>query len=252
MHHWSIIDAIYIYDGTIEGLLTAIYKCFEEKTIPKQIMLEEEYIGNLFDQPLFIESNTDKSNYLLNAIQSKISDLTLYYVYTAFLSGDINRATSIMKYVIYAFKYGRNINYMKSLDCVIEIQRICKNVTGEAHRFLGFIRFRELSNAFLYAEYESDNNILGYLAEHFRKRLKQEIWMIHDKKRDLVALYNRDKYVIVDATTLDISLLENSHEDMYLILWKDYFKNISIKERENKRCQMHFMPKKYWKYLPET
>ena len=40
-------------------------------------------------------------------------------------------------------------------------------------------------------------------------------------------------------------------EAVYQKLWKGYFKNIAIKERENKRLQMQFMPKKYWKFLKE-
>ena len=31
-----------------------------------------------------------------------------------------------------------------------------------------------------------------------------------------------------------------------------FFKTISIKERKNPRCQMQFMPKKYWKNLLEV
>ena len=37
----------------------------------------------------------------------------------------------------------------------------------------------------------------------------------------------------------------------YQELWKMFFKKISIKERKNPRCQMQFMPKKYWKDLIE-
>lgn len=252
MHNWSIIERTYLYDGTMEGLLSVVHKCFEEKQIPEDVKIREEYVGNLFDQPLIIDTDFNKSSDVIHQIETKISNLTLYYLYTAFLSCDQNKSNTIVRYLIYAFKYGKNINYMKSLDYVIEIQRISKNVKGEAHRMSGFLRFRELSNKFLYAEYESDNNILHYLAEHFSARLKMEIWMIHDKRRDIVALYNRTEYIIVDASSLDIAVFENRKEDIYLQLWKEYFKNISIKERTNKRCQMHFMPKKYWKYLPET
>ena len=29
------------------------------------------------------------------------------------------------------------------------------------------------------------------------------------------------------------------------------FKTIGIESRKNRRCQMNFMPKKYWKYIIE-
>jgi probable DNA metabolism protein len=252
MHHWSIIDTTYLYDGTLEGLLNVVYVCFKDKQIPRQITFEEEYMPNLFELPRRISTNYEVASEVIQKIRSKTSGFTLHHVYYAYLSCNLLKEETIVHYLVYAFKYGSKINGMKSLDSVIEIQRICNAVKGEAHRFLGFIRFRELTNGFLYAEYASDNDILHILAEHFSERLKQEIWMIHDKKREQVALYNRTKFIIVDASTIDISTIENSAEDVYLTMWKQYFKTISITERENRRCQRSFMPKKYWQYLPET
>lgn len=252
MYHWSIVEEVYLYDGTLEGLLTIAYKCFKEKKIPIDVVEEKEYIQNLLDIPVVVPTNLDDSQYIVNMIRDRISDFTLYYVYTAFLSGNKKKELPILHYIIYAFKHGKRVNFMKSIDCVIEVQRLCQNVKYEAHRFSGFIRFAQMSNNFLYAEYESDNDILEFLADHFSSRLSQEIWMIHDKGRMRIALYNRKEFIVVDSTTMDLSMVENEKEDEYLKLWKDYFKNIAIKERENKRCQRSFMPKKYWKYLPET
>ena len=40
-------------------------------------------------------------------------------------------------------------------------------------------------------------------------------------------------------------------EQKYQQLWKLFFKTIAIQERKNARCQMQFMPKKYWQDLIE-
>jgi len=42
-----------------------------------------------------------------------------------------------------------------------------------------------------------------------------------------------------------------SSEIAYQELWKLFFKTIAIRERTNSRCQMQFMPKKYWQDLIE-
>lgn len=252
MHQWTIIDTTYLYDGSIEGLLTVVYTCLEKKEVPRGICTSKEYVVNLLEEPELISTDFIKSSKVLTMVEKNFSNAILYHMYTAFLSGGKAKSKVIVYYLIYAFKYGNTINYRKSIDCVVDIQRICRNVFGEAHRMYGFLRFTELQNHFLYATYESDNNILEYLARHFKNRLQQEIWIIHDKKRKQVALYNRQKYIIVDASTMDFSMIENNHEDAYLLLWKEYFKRINIKERKNARCQRQFMPKKYWQYLPET
>ena len=252
MHNWSTVEEVYLYDGSLEGLLTIVYKCFKEKKLPSDIVEENVYVENLLNTSILIETNFNDATYIITMIRKRISDFTLYHVYTAFLSGNKEKELPILQYIIYAFKHGKRVNYMKSIKCVIEVQRLCQNVKYEAHRFTGFLRFQQMSNTFLYAEYESDNNILTFLGEHFSSRLRQEIWMIHDKTRMQIALYNRKRFIIVDSRTMNLSNVERGVEDEYLRLWKDYFKNISIKERENKRCQRSFMPKKYWKYLPET
>lgn len=252
MSNWTIINNTYLYDGTIEGLLTIAVKCFKEKEIPERIQVEADYIVTLLEKPLLIETRLEDSSWMIQCIIKKASEFTLYHVFTAFLSGDKEKENIIIRYLIYAFKYGWCINGMKDIEWVLEIQRICKNVKGEAHRLTGFLRFKQLSNNFLYAEYESDNDVLEFLAIHFKARLMKEIWMIHDIGRKKIALYNCKEFVIVDSSTIDITMLEEDREDQYLKLWKEYFKNISIKERENRRCQMHFMPKKYWKHLPEV
>ena len=43
----------------------------------------------------------------------------------------------------------------------------------------------------------------------------------------------------------------SSEELLFQALWKNYFQTIAIKERENLKLQMKFVPKKYWKYITE-
>jgi len=47
MHNWTNLDVIYIYDGSFEGLLTIVFKCFEEKAVPKNIVIADNINNNL-------------------------------------------------------------------------------------------------------------------------------------------------------------------------------------------------------------
>ena len=46
------------------------------------------------------------------------------------------------------------------------------------------------------------------------------------------------------------ALLEEG-EDFYQKLWKLYYKQITIQERKNLRLHRQFLPRRFWKYLPE-
>lgn len=48
-----------------------------------------------------------------------------------------------------------------------------------------------------------------------------------------------------------LEIKNNEQEENIKKLWTTFFNTIGIKERRNKRCQMNFMPKKYWKYMTE-
>ena len=57
MSNWRILNNTYIYDGSLEGLLSVVCYTLELKVIPNNIIREEKYIDNLLEIPLFINTN---------------------------------------------------------------------------------------------------------------------------------------------------------------------------------------------------
>lgn len=43
-------DVIYVYDGSFEGLLTAVFDSFESRELPCSIVAEDEFVPTLFLQ----------------------------------------------------------------------------------------------------------------------------------------------------------------------------------------------------------
>ena len=75
-------------------------------------------------------------------------------------------------------------------------------------------------------------------------------FIIHDKNRNLCFIYNNKDYRIISSENIKLPYTTSS-EIAYQELWKLFFKTIAIRERTNSRCQMQFMPKKYWQDLIE-
>ncbi len=251
MYNWRIINNTYIYDGSIDGLFTIIYQCLKNKKIPKEVIFEAKYQDNLLELPIYINTDLKQSAKMCHLI-NKISRFALNNICVSFLSENEDKENIILKYTISLFKYGQKYVHMSNNNWVIALNRLSKRVFGEAHRLKGFLRFKKIKDNILYADIEPENNVIEFLAKHFKQRLKNELWLINDKKRNIAALYNKKEYIIVNSVELDLhKLIDNKDEENYQKLWKDYFHNISIEERKNLRCQMNFMPKKYWKYLIE-
>lgn len=250
MFNWDIINETHVYDGTFEGLLTIVFNCYINKCIPINICSEKNYKLNLFDIVQNIQTDYSKSKRIFDGIVKNISYDTLYNSYYAFLSNEKNREISIVKYILNGFKIGPKIDTMISIDFVFNVHSMRKRMLFESHRLKGLLRFIEIENNLFYASIHPDNNVIENLGHHFINRLPTQNFMIHDKNRNIVFLYNTKEYKIVDASTLEIPKI-SENEKKYQELWKTFFNTIAITERKNSRLQMQYMPKKYWQDLVE-
>lgn len=240
----------YIYDGSFEGMLTAIYEAFNNKEHLQEIVAEREFLPRLFINKRFIKCNPAKAEKVYQAIGAKISHEAQRYIYLNYLSGYPERGIWIYRYLHLGFKKGKNINLYLSQPDVLQIHKTARQVLFERYRLLGLARFKQLKRDIYYASIEPDHNVLALMAPHFVGRLADQNWIIHDLKRNLAAVYNRQDWVITDFDLTDL-LYISGEEKSFQNLWRDYFKNISVTERENPRLQRQYMPKRYWKHLTE-
>lgn len=241
----------FIYDNTFEGLLTSIYEAYYTQNKPDEIVSEKEFIPNLLSEPIYINTDIEKSQKVEKAIKEKISTNALNNIYFAFLSEIEGSSTKIYTYIKLGFKLGSEIDEHIYKDEIRVIHEYRRKVLLERHRFHGFVRFKEY-DGFLYSKIEPDHNILHLIVPHFISRLPNEKFIIHDIKRNIGAVYNGEKWDLFDLE-LDKSksIPSSSKEEEYDKLWQEYFKTIAIKNRENPKVQKGYMPVRYWKNLNE-
>ena len=123
-----------------------------------------------------------------------------------------------------------------------------RQVGNEAHRFLEFVRFRELKNGVLFSEIVPKNRILSCIADHFSDRFPLENWMICDKRHNECVIHRvRYHWVLVKDREWDQEIRErfSESEKEFARLWTGFFDSISIPERENRMCQMNHLPLRY-------
>ena len=250
MSNWKLINTTYLYDGTFDGLLTIVFDSYSYKTLPQKIVPEEKYVENFLDKTQYIDTNYEKSKRVFDGINKNICYEALYNSFYAFLSDGKNKEINILKYLCDGFDLGPKINTMLTISYVFSVINMRKRALSECHKLKGLLRFMEIGENLYYAPIHPDNHIIEPLGHHFMKRLPTQNFIIHDKNRNICFLYNTQEYKIIDSTNLTI-LDMTKEEQKYQELWKLFFKTIAIQERKNARCQMQFMPKKYWQDLIE-
>lgn len=244
------MNNIYIYDGGFISFIALVVELFKNKIIPDDIKLYNSYDKSLFDTEIFIKVDNEKEN--IKLIKTKLSKQALYGIYNVFLSSNKNKEMIIYKFLISYFKYGNKVFNMRRIDSVNELINISKYVRGEAHKLKGFLRFKKMKNNFYYAEVSPINNVIGILSLHFSRRLKEDNWIIKDTEREIYAIYDKKNiYYLTSEEVIELNLDITEDEEFFKDLWKTFHKTIGIKERENRRCQQNFMPKRYWKNMLE-
>jgi len=241
---------VYLFDGSFEGLLTCVFEAYASKELDVSIQSRDVYTPSFLDTVREIKTDMGKFERVYSSIPKKISARAQEIVYRAWLSEDKDAPDLIFHFLKTGYKIGGRVtDYLQDpkISRIIDLDR---KVGREAHRFLGLLRFKEVSEGIFYAGYEPDHNITVLIAPHFTMRLSMQPFIIHDKKRNISAVFDGKELVFTDRVPR-IGDEKTVSEDEYAALWKAFFKSIAIKERRNSRAQMQFMPKKYWKNLTE-
>ncbi|HPF85818.1 MAG TPA: TIGR03915 family putative DNA repair protein [Aminivibrio sp.] len=240
--------AVWTFDGTFNGFLCLIHESSRRKERPEGIL------GGGKNQPFLFETvptETDEglAASVRTALAARLSRRVLTEGYYAFLSAMPGREMAVYRYFALAWTAGPGAAGLLADERVRTVHEAGRAVSRERHRFLGLLRFSELGGV-LYAPFEPEGDILPLVAGHFARRLGGERWIIHDTGRSKAAVYENGTWRIAGFSTggpLPLSGREREIRD----LWKRYFSSTAVQTRKNPGLQRQFMPKKYWKHLPE-
>jgi len=129
-------------------------------------------------------------------------------------------------------------------------------VQFEIHRMYGILRFFPGGEGEYVARCAPDFLILPALGSYFTVRFGDTPWVIIDEKRGLIlsrfaeeGLPPKTEIQILDGP---LAAKSGSNTDEWEDLWRHYHKTINNESRKNPDLQRQFMPKRYWKYLPEV
>lgn len=241
----------FLYDGSFEGLLSAIFHAYTYKG-EAYIYKEKDYVPHLLGESVLIETETDKANRVYISIKSKLSAKTLSHIYHLYLSSIENVETLILDYIKLCYKYSDSINLAKNNPIIADVDKYTRRVLLEAERFRGFVRFKEISPLTFYAPIEPDHNILPLLASHFKIRFSDQHFIIHDLKRQLALVYDT-KTIFIQTLTADENtrLAKLDIKDPFEELFKSFYESTTISERINEKRRRNYMPQRYFKHLVE-
>ncbi len=243
---------VFVCEDSFEGIMTAVYDAWASRLGHNNVSLQiqGEYNLDLFSEYVTVETEEEKVEKVVRTLQ-KISEEVFACTYKAAMSAEQEKADNIYRFIVLAIKHRARVLERLNHPDVMKVFSMARRVGTEAHRFLQFVRFRELENGILFSKIEPKSHIITMVAPHFDDRLPEENWIIYDATHNLAAVHaKRTPWVLTRETEL-FPLLSSKKEADYEELWKIFFRTISIESRKNPNCQRNMLPLWYRKNMLE-
>lgn len=244
-----------IYDGSFEGLLTAVFEIYAHKLTRVTLQRQGDANAAMFEDVIAVITDNIRATRVLKGLQGKLSPAGIQRLYIAHLANVENGDNAVAGYIKYAFDEKRNIEDDFGNKYVQRVSEIVSMMRREKHRMEAFVRFKKLKDETYYAAIEPDFDVIPLLIKHFKNRYADQRWLIYDMKRRYGIFYN-----LHDVEFISLEFSEDMGGDMVLFwedetiyqhLWKNYFNSANIPSRKNTRLHLRHIPKRYWKHLTE-
>ena len=236
---------IYFFDGTTEGFLTAFIAAYTDESA---ILTSKDIQLSLEQSSIFIQTDTKKAKKASERLQI-FDPHALYDLDTLLRCGQEDHEQVAFLYFRHLARQKRPVGKQFANPDIFRAVEYMKKVGFEIHRFHGFIRFMETESGALYAPFSPDNDICDLLVPHFKARLPEYPFVLHDVRRKKAAIYDGKNTFVAPLGTANV--LISANEEGWQALWKRYYKAVNIPSRERLKQMRGYMPARYWQFLPE-
>lgn len=250
MHHTLV------YDGSMAGLLTAVFDVYDRKLEGVRILTQARFQPSLLSAAMSLPTDAAKAMRVWNGLGRKTGPEGQEQFFQAFLSELPGIEDVLLAYARHVFDHAHDVTTDYAFPPVLEVQQTARKVWREKHRMEAFVRFQRLPDDLWYARVEPDYNVLPLIAKHFKSRYADMAWLIYDLRRNY-GMHHEPVSGTVNEVALEwtegkgeagsVSETEGAYQD----LWKIYFQHTGIAARKNPKLHLRHIPARYWRYLTE-
>lgn len=189
-----------IYDGSFAGLLTAVAWCLRRGCLPDGILSESDQLPLLDSVTLPAESGIRQlfGRHYRTQMGAEQADLVLDTAFRAWLSELPGLGTAIHGFLAAALRERSDPSGRLTDPDIAAVAGAAKKVSGQAHQYLGLLRFKRIGPLLYLAEFSPDYHVLPLILPHFTDRLADQDFVICDRRRGIAAWH----HAVVQRCTL--------------------------------------------------
>ncbi|BCS53228.1 TIGR03915 family putative DNA repair protein [Geobacter sp. SVR] len=243
---------VYRYDNSFEGFICAVTEALGRQESHPEFTGERNGNNGLFSADICeVPYVRETALAFRKTFVETVSQSAFAAARYAFHSRKEGIERLLWRYFKLGLEAGPRLALMQATEPVHTVERLARQVSHEAHKFKGFVRFGEVADGFLYAPIEPVADILTLIAPHFVGRIGDRPWMIHDLGRAQAVLFDLRTWRLVTDVELLAQPDPAAGEQDYAGLWQRYFQRLAIPERHNPELQRKHVPLRYRKQLTE-
>lgn len=241
----------FVYDGTLEGLLCAVFETCASKTVPADIATENKLQLRLGQDVRTITTSPDVANRVRAGLVRACTPAVYDAVRDASLSDDPHKGSIICAFIRYSMAERRNTLSDLAHPFVEPFVRLRRGVLSERHYMMQFLRFQELEGGVWFAQCNPKANVVPVLMDWFCARFNTQPFIIYDEVHNLAGVYQGRGWFLVQSDELNLPS-KTADEVMMADAWRRFYEALSVEARYNPELRTSFMPKRLWKNISEV
>ena len=279
-----LANVAYTYDGTLEGLLSAVFEAYVRREDPQDVTAQAAIQPRLGQTVHFVETDMERAVRVQRGIKRVCGHAAYDAVMRASLSDDPSAGTVVYRFVRYAMAAKRphdctgcrrrgscsgpmaSSRPTDSLGCsgkargsvlndlahpaVEPLHRLVRSVGNERHHMVQFLRFEHLENGVWLARCNPKASVVPLLMDWFAGRFNTQPFIIYDEVHHLAGVYEGRDWYLVRTDELDVPD-RAAEENLMQAAWKRFYRTVAVEARYNPELRRQFMPKRLWKNILE-
>ena len=242
----------YIYDGTPEGLLTAVFQAYANHEDPEDIAREDAFQPRLDQSVRTVAADAKLAERVKRGIIRATGKSGFEAVLHASLSDDAQTGTIVYRFVRYAMRPDARRAAIGEIThpAVAPLVALDRSVMNERHLMQQFLRFERLEGNIWFARCSPKASVVPLLMDWFSARFNDVPFLIYDEAHHIAGIYEGSGWHLVQTDELKLPE-KAADETLMQQAWKRFYDAVSIEARYHPELRRQFMPKRFWKHLPE-
>lgn len=246
----AAIGIAYSYDGTLEGLLSAIFAAYAYHEDPQDIAPESQLQLRLGQEERAIQTNFEWAQRVAQGIVRTGGKATFRAVKKASLSSHGSAGTIVYRFVRKLMRERGYLLDQLADPTVGELMRLVKAIDAECERMRQFVRFTHVEQGGWFAICNPRDNVVPLIMDWFAARFNDQPFAIYDGVHHIAGVYENRNWYLINTNSYNAPKHADD-ESLMQDAWRLFYRTLSIDARYNPELRRTHMPVRYWKNLTE-